>query len=220
MIVEFCGLPGCGKSTLISYCNPNPKYALNRTDLFNRVRYSSQFYRFFPDCFFFGRDNDIIKQYVKEYPLSNDWFNRMLYRLNHALIHSANKTIILEEGPLQYITSVPFDHNINVDVALRNVVALLCQKEALVFKCECPIDFAIDRIQKRRENGYTNNGRYDVSDNKLLYERLKIKESNINTVLGLVSCKVICIDMTLPLEDNAKIVIDSVNSITKHSIWF
>lgn len=222
MVVEMCGLPGCGKSTLIEKCFPNPQIVYNRRKIFRDVRIRSQIFKVIPHSFPMKNEYIILRDFANEYPNANKVFISKMYRLNYALNVSKAKLVLLDEGPIQHITSIAFDEEIKNDELLNEAVSVLSKDEVMVFYCRCPIDVTIGRLIERKENGYMNNGRYEVNDLSRLRKLLEIKDLNISTVLSRYNGKIIELNMQDSIDKNIEIIKDNIEKTTfieREKLW-
>ena len=159
MIIEMCGLPASGKSYLINKCKFDPKQFGDRKKLFRMVRYRSQILKIVPDGLPLKEDYNKLRTFYKEYPASSKVFRQKLLRLNYAINCCSSNNFILDEGPIQYITSIPFDKKIIENQMLRDSIAILCKDEPLLFYCKCPVRLSMERLRGRNMKGYMDNGR-------------------------------------------------------------
>jgi len=221
MVIEFCGLPGCGKSSLLNGCKPNYNVIYDRRKIFKKVRYQSQYFKILPGYLPLKKEYRILLKFIKDYPDSNKVFRSKLLRLNYALNNSSNHLVLLDEGPVQYLTSIPFDKKIIENDNLENAVSVLCKNEKMVFYCNCPVELSVNRLVHRKKEGYTDNGRYDIENAEELRKLLTIKEKNIKAVLQYYRGTIVEIDMNQPPEINIQLIKEKISELygDNHKIW-
>ena len=163
----------------------------------------------------------MLLDFIKDYPNSSKIFRSKLLRLNYALNNSSKNLILLDEGPIQYLTSIPFNERIIENEHLENAVSVLCKNEKLVFYCNCPVDLSVERLVKKKKEGYTDNGRYDIEDAEELRKLLLIKEGNIRAVLKHYPGTIIELDMSQPVDFNVHLIKEKISEISENnnSIW-
>ena len=220
-VVELLGIPGCGKSTLVDYCAPNPKYIIQRKDL-KPSKLEREFIRRFyidPKLIF---KNHAIHSFIKEYPEADKLFVRKLIEMHYKLKKTGVEIVLLDEGLIDRMTGIPFDKNLVIDNAFLNVVEMINSTEALVFNCQCPIEVSSERLRLRERTGDNASGRYYDKSDEILKNKLMIKQHNNDVVLSCYKGRIVTLDMTKPIEDNAKIIQDTINeefSIANKKLW-
>ena len=108
-VIEFLGKPGCGKSTLVEQCTPNPEYIIQRMDF----KPSDQERELIKSII----QNPLFYNYIKDYPEVNELFVRKLVEMHYKLKRTDDRLAILDEGLLDRITGIPFDREIIVNTA-------------------------------------------------------------------------------------------------------
>ena len=216
VIVELCGVPGCGKSTLLSYYEKhyNNKHFLMRNDLYPssrilrniQVRFDLIFYRFFKQ----KREEDIFKDLFEKYadaPIHSKFRIIDLYK-RISRLHDQKGILVLEEGPIQYLTSLSPKKIIELRSEIKDYFTLYDSFEYHVVYCVCDNETSINRIANRNKApGFFNVNRIDID------ELIEVKRANIETIIQASAYQYIKIDMTLSLERNAEILNRLINSI-------
>ena len=209
-VVELLGIPGCGKSTLVDYCAPNPKHIIQRNDLKPSELERELIRRFYIDSKSIFR-NRAIHSFINEYPEANQLFVRKLIETHCKLKKTGGKIVLLDEGLIDRMTGIPFDKQLIIDDAFFNVVNLINSTEALVFNCQCPIDVSIKRLRLRESLVSNASGRYYDKNDEILKTKLMTKQHNNDTFLSCYKGRVVTIDMTKPIEDTAIVIQDTIN---------
>ena len=217
--IELVGLPGCGKSTLIKECAPNPRRIIRREALWTNAEE-----RVFLRCLLQRPSlmHPVLYNYINTYPEADGLFVRKLVELHHKLTSPQSALALLDEGLLSHITSIPFDREIVVDDAFREMTSLAEGFTVLVFDCRCPIETAIERLRSRDRIGDNSRGRYYDENDEALKAKLRIKQQNIDTVLSFYNGRRVELDMLQPLGTNASIIKRTVSELfleLKGELW-
>ena len=199
-IIEFCGTPGCGKTTI---CNQIEGVLLQQG--YNVVNLHKKIYRYSNKFTFLNRIiNKLLECIYKFYPLnkqlkkalqvlspyrsndSTDWINRILgyYYWVRIAEKKGVEIALFDEGCLQFITSifhekkVEFDSKDIVD-ALKSIVY---RNRTIFIDCLIDINDNYQRLlsRNRKDNRFFN------GDEKSIVKLLKQKRENIDIVLGIL----------------------------------
>ena len=220
-LIEFAGLPGCGKTTLVNQLiaelqNKFSYKIIKRSDISYHInimwkyKWTIPFYFIF-FSFLYGNYKLKINliRYICQYP-----FNRFspIYAIYILLVikelpsvNFQNKIIILDEGVIQFMTSIPYEYNIKRNIVLQNIIVDLQNilSNCLCINCEINIDEAIDRIRKRGKQD-----RYKFSEN--LKPLLNTKAENLNFLIKKICTSTISINMMDSTDDKLNQIINNI----------
>lgn len=199
-IIEFYGLPGCGKTTLRNQLIQSP---LKR----------------------FGTINEVMTQYKKEsliYRITHlplkQWWQLTLFILSLSNIRSNRKSfyvvlyyktlaysycreksifdyVVVDHGLVQQVGSIL--HNMNYDLSEKSLGKLsrflYLMKETKTIYCQIPSELSLSRIKKRnRDSGRIDAMMYDrekalyyLEKEKSFFERISKTTKDINDVLDM-----------------------------------
>ena len=91
-----------------------------------------------------------------------------------------NDIYFLDEGAIQYITSVCYDSHIVLNDSLKQIIHLFYKRnKAIVCFLSVDIQTSIERI-KKRDFSYD---RYNLADIEIMRSLLKLKEANLKATL-------------------------------------
>ena len=205
-IIEFVGKPGCGKSTIVASCTPNPDYIIQTKDL----RPSAQEREWIKSVV----NYPLIHNFIKDYPGARELFIRKLIETHYKIKRKDGRLAILDEGLLERMVSIPFEREIIVNTAFLRLMDEVNKIESLVFNCQCPIDIDIERLQSR-ESIYGH--KVGDIDEEELKKKLRIKQHNIDTVLSFYKGYIVTLDMLQPVSTNVEIVRDTIRKFVSGS---
>lgn len=214
-IVEFNGLPGVGKSTLSDrfikqLLKKNILIADLKDVVFKNQKNSFENYLYIIKkiCSLKSiKFNIAVLRFTKDYKLSkqNVVYALRLIKLYNKLIDIIDEDefdyIVLDEGILQYVTSIPHDNLIEKNKNFYNVCNIIKKnfKDFLYIDCYLKKDELFSRIRKR--NNTIN--RFDTLPEDQLENILIVKQKNINILRECLNYpNNIYIDMELNIEEN------------------
>lgn len=192
-VIEFSGLPGSGKTTLINciLSNIDNNNIITRKELFNNFNKSSLLDKCIYSILCIDLDFFILLLYLAIIYNSDFKFVKKLIGLYLCMIYHQNtsiKDVILDEGFLQFITSIIFDLKLKDNKKLDKFVRLLFRKFNIIeIRCDINIDIAIKRIKERKRNLDRYSYNYDNTELKNL---LTTKEYNLNLLLKYARNKI------------------------------
>lgn len=201
MIVELCGLPGTGKSTLAD--DISKKIGVkNRTSLLQLDHMLNFKWKVVKHS---SKDWILTEEEKKLYRLSCEYTNHdslYIYRLLNIYRsikkHNIKDVYILEEGPIQYLSSIAYDTNLVETALLNQAVNIMTKHERVVILCECPMDIIVSRIRNRHKKS----DRYNFDDTAKMKKLLQLKKENIAFLLKHYNGSVYYLDMTKLVSDN------------------
>lgn len=216
-VIELLGIPGCGKSTLIKICAPNPEFVVQTKDLEASMK-RNRGCTAQPEV----PMPSTIRRFVEDYPNANALFVRKLAEAYNGLNELEDGIALLDEGLFNRITGIPYDREFMVDEAFHEMMKLVSEMEILVFDCRCPFDTALERLRSRPRVGYNNSGRYYDENDEVVKAKLRVKRQNIDTVLSAFTGRKIPLDMLQPLGLNVliiKSIVDEMFPDIKDRLW-
>ena len=221
-VIEFVGVPGCGKSTITKHVVDKLK-CLYKDDIIVRsdisVHINIMWKQRWTIPFFFIYHTIISKaglktkynllRFICQYSINSFSIIYATYILlfidavkkaqNHNMI------ILLDEGIIQFLTSIPHEYTIiegNVTDRILNSINELLNASCII-KCTIRDEIAINRIRTR---GKVDRFQYNENLKKLL----AVKGSNITYILSRISCRIININMEETIEHNTEVVINEI----------
>jgi len=187
-IIEFAGLPGCGKSTLcksfIAEKFPQKVYTYKDIIRFVSTKNRRKIYGIY------ARVNPFRWKLLKLLKAFSEKYDNIspqavfiliaLYDFTSVLqIFKKNSIVVLDEGFVQNITSIAHLQPINEDKELNDLVKYIqAKKNLFLVNCSADTDTVVERIRKRNGKDRFNS----ITDNKDLKNALSIKQDNITKV--------------------------------------
>lgn len=219
MIYEFYGCPGCGKSTLIK----------ETKDLLDKKGIP---YRTFNDIYF-GSQNNKLSRVSSHF---SSFFNPKQIRTNCSILKFALQTggvkstkyalrlislcakleaetgsglILLDEGIIQFISSLSFDSKLNAMPSLQNLINSLKTDLPEIQPVECRLNLD-ENIVRLRKRGNSKPTRYNsITSDETLKKLLTIKSENLSLIAGCFTSAIV-MDMTVSPEINAQKIVDII----------
>ena len=207
VIIELTGLPGCGKTTLINSVLNDPKYSgriITRDGLFSEKVPGTWIRKYF---IAFCASVLLCKSYFRSDMNNKKLYFKRLLQLMIYMDYKVRKTkdsiFILDEGIVQYVSSLAYDKEIEFDSGLKKLVRRFIKKyDPTVIDCHISVDTAYDRIMGR---GKTND-RYYLDDKDEVKRLLKIKRDNIDMIIKEFIGQVKTVDLMDKSADAAEIL--------------
>lgn len=220
MIVELCGLPGCGKTTLVSELKkayPNFEIYTRNEIVGNNILFYKVIHRaigitadkIYPAGYY--EKAKACLDFLSEYDSRDKRFMYKMLEQDRALRLNKSKNIILDEGLFQGITSLPYDKIIDNRDTLDKALCKVFDGELdyKVVRCKLQTDIIIERIRKRNRQD-----RYSNPDDAVLKELLDVKEKNTDIVfekMNDVNVMTATLDMGQDILDNIKKIYEIFN---------
>lgn len=221
IIVEFYGLPSCGKTTTITCLKNNlvsqgyhvgtlPEILLAAGD-FKRKWYKLTARRF-PEF--------ALLQLISEEKLQQDKIHRSRKALKRIFYeyHVLSKMkdsfdfCLVDQGLIQGLLSVYYDVGINNNTLVNNLLSELYDKifveKVLAVNAELSVNEAVDRIIARNKTG-KQAGRLDLLSGERLKEVMNVQFQNINIIKTSLPDFLCCFDINmreLPNDNSKKII--------------
>lgn len=203
IVVEFCGTPGVGKSTLcekiLSELYTIGLKADSREEWLKRDQHSllmklcRHAYYYFSN--FFRRYPTLIKKCANsEEKNLNKWLTKIIEADLFIISSKRNDIILFDEGIVQSVTSISHEKEITTDLLETSICAQkeIINRPYLIFNCYLDIPANIDRIRKRNRHD-----RFFNYSNEELPGQLQQKRRNIEKVLHANNrCKIVDLDMS------------------------
>lgn len=216
MIIELCGLPGCGKSTLskellrIWRGEAEGETVYDREDVLKKNLALRAMDRVLFDKWSGGQRKELIKIIYKNAKHDSDWERRYVHRLlelTEGIRRKCNENIFLDEGLIQYITSLSYVNPLMPGDELECLIERVFPDniDYYVVNCEIPVEIAMKRVKQRNRK----NDRYNVDIADMQKELMNVKKENICVLLesrALKRIKVINIGMMDKADKNAESV--------------
>ena len=224
-IIEFVGLPGCGKSTLarelistLSKENVIMTYHdfFSKKKLFilsNRTIFTPFIFIYYLFRFNYWTVIKSIWQFARQYPINEIRFVRVIFLIR--LYENIQKKlkikciIILDEGFIQFISSIPHDIVIKENELLQKLLITWenIVENTLFVDCRLSVEEDIDRIRKRNKNDRFKR----IENDKILAKLLQIKEYNLDVLTKKIARKKVTLNMADPVDTNIKYILDKLN---------
>lgn len=194
IILELNGLPGCGKTTIINEIIDNFRKAdMNVKSLDEVIKYKQKEIETKITqliCSFFTMKNlkfnfyIIILMFKIGLSLDRVRFSMRLIKLNYQIgrIKKSEKVdlMILDEGYIQFITSIPHNKQFNDGKTLRNICQFIENEhpDLRLVNCKISTEIAINRAQNRS----SSSSRFDKLDTNKLSKLMIIKQNNLERI--------------------------------------
>jgi|SRR5699024_8461497 len=221
-IIEFNGLPGVGKSTL---CNSLINELSNKSILIadlgdivfrNQKTKLDNYFYIMKVIFSIKRINFnmAVFKFTLDYRLSK---SNIVYALRLIKLYNKLKTsmekdefkyIILEEGIVQYITSIPHDKLIRKNENFYKLCDIIKKDFEDILQINCLLN--VTELLKRIRNRNSLKNRFDTLPEDELKRVLKIKNENIKLVRNIFNNE-ISIDTKKRLDENLNIILSRIS---------
>lgn len=203
-IIEFAGLPGCGKSTVSRQLEENLKkkgYSVKtRKDIMQGVEKGKRLLGNPLLWFNTGR----LLLYSLKYKNTDkyDYCIRIVYmnsQLKKIIKGNADEVFILEEGILQDLTAIAYNKPAEQNNYSRLALNILNQIKNHIFyvNCHLPLETDIERIQLRGRRDKKYGGDKDIKE---LKELLLMKRKNLDFFIS--KSGIMCLDVNMENEIN------------------
>lgn len=218
-IIEFCGLPGCGKSTLCdqiekilsdSNCIVNNLQKPLHVDKPNIIRKTLKMLDYLRYLCFMG-NRDLKKKLFHVKTVDNGQrYKKWAFRLlesNYRIYDAKRKGIeygLFDEGCIQFLTSLYGNMCVEDDVVRSLYDSIYGGNETIIFYCKVDSYINLERLKKRNRN----NDRFLTDSDKETLERLEQKKLSIKRAIEAFNLTVIEID--------TKNIESAVNECMKH----
>ena len=216
IIVELCGLPGAGKSTLIKEYTKHVSnfkiYTRSSLHSKNRILNYSQMKLRLWACkhSLYRYPSSIFDEVFASFPDASVHAKVRLMDLYKRInkIHLEDGYLILEEGPIQYFTSLSYTKAINETESFNTYWKLYEGYNYYPVYCDCEIDTCIERIRGRKKASAF----YDPDD-KDINSLLEIKRHNIIHSLSQLNPDYNVVSMNHDLDYSVKEFSSIMNGI-------
>lgn len=222
MIIELCGLPGCGKSTLFKELKKKWKEEGEKEPIYGREEVLKRnlairaLDRVLFDKYSVGERKELIRIINDNARHDSDWERRYIHRLlelTEGIRRMEGKNLILDEGLIQYITSLAYGSHLVAGEGLDNLIKKVFPKnvEYYIINCNIPVETSIERVRERNRK----NDRYDVGNEETRKKLMSVKKENIDILLNskvLKNKNILNLNMTDASDKNAETVWEFVNS--------
>lgn len=214
IILELNGCCGCGKSTLV--------FNLEKLLKKNKIKYitlskildqsNTKWYDYA-----LNSDRTLILRFLQYilslHPIRMSRFVYFKHIMN--LIHTIdengkNKVILLDEGIVQWISSIAYKDKILNIKTIRNLLnEIIKNREFIIINCNLDYKETIFRIKKRKRNiGRIDNYR----DDKQLLNLIKVQNSNLKKVRSIIPDQIKKLNINMQEEQtiNADIILKQI----------
>ena len=195
-IIEFYGLPGVGKSTICDLLEEKlnltgykviniqkQKKCITIQDKINKAILTLKSFAFIDNIKLYKILNNYKRVYGKN-ELSDYWIRRIIvtnYLLKKEIKRSTYDYILLDEGIVQFITSIVHDEVIKNDIYTDEIcknISNVYSNYTTVIHCNLDYKNIIGRLKKRNKK----NDRFIFTDEDMMLKVLKKKEKNLDTI--------------------------------------
>lgn len=204
IIIELDGLPGSGKSTTVNEAIQTlNKSFLLRSELLKwplpkkSFRFLALKLRIWANLF--------VHFALIKMPQKTTYFRRLVDLLLRIYFFCYNepddKTLLLDEGIVQYLSSLAYDKSIFLHFGLNRLIKRVFRDfNITVVYCIIPLTESAKRIKNRNRPG----DRYNVENEDRQSYLLQKKKDNIEAILKLFPGKVYEMNMTMNQNENAE----------------
>lgn len=221
-IIEFNGLPGCGKSTIcneiLRKSNKDKIISLNDVISLNSENRTKNMFNLIKTLISFKLFSFNIKVIKFSLRFGVNYtrliFAARLIKFNGNLHYYSKeypqKIAILDEGYIQYLTSIPHNREVDITRELKDIVKYVKANHNLTY-IHCEVDEEINYF--RLSNRSLTASRFDILSKRELVDVLKIKHKNICTIRSLMDKKRegIYVDTSEQIDFNISMIIKSLN---------
>ena len=185
-VIEFCGTPGCGKTTLCDLLTDELKAKGFTANNYNELKgsVSKAFFRYLFKKGFIGSCMRLM--FVMGFPNRD----RIVYGIKIAVVRcqidewsKSGKTdyLLFDEGILQYITTLSHGKAIvNLEKLPKVLKPIYECADTSVISCSVDIGTNIERLKKRGNKG----DRYLIGEAEQQKANLELKDKNIQAVIA------------------------------------
>lgn len=200
IIIELVGLPGCGKSTIIDIARGKRKdLFITRRDLFGiKIPY------IWLKQYSIKRRlwNDLRDIYRKTNMMKKKFYFERLIQLILYLTYCSesnpNSVILLEEGIVQYFSSLAYETDLDINLT-KVINEQLSTFNPIVIDCKIPVEIACKRINTRKKSG----DRYMIDNIAFQHKIMIQKRKNLDYILNLFNGLRFELDMEKNMEELA-----------------
>ena len=225
IIIEFNGLPGCGKSAvahnLIERLSKQEVQVLSCYDIPEGIEQ-----RFFhalydgsiPFCYKMAK---FIRSYKSSnwsflYSLRFAWY--FYQRYVHFIKSSSSQVLVIEQGLIQLLLSYSFS-DVIIDKSLikriiRDIQKSVFGEALLLINCEIDVNTSLERITQRGKNDGSRLDKILKSSDSSLVNIFKIQEDNLDIIWSTISESeyegVIHLDMNRTIDENTSFLVGCI----------
>lgn len=220
-IVELYGLPGCGKSSLtksllLDLQKNCTTEIIKRSDISMVINkyWNRPLYLFFVLLVHLFKPSNIklkilLLKYTISFPLNRYSIIYLLYMIIVIDLYknNNNKTIILDEGIVQFLSSIP--HNIPIPIKEVNLVKRISKTiesmniNYLCVECQLDREINVQRLKQRNRNDR-------FAYRKGLEDLLNTKESNLSLIANEIAKNKLIVNMQNECSINSLIILKSI----------
>jgi thymidylate kinase len=201
MIVELCGIPGCGKSTAITLLGEKCPGLLEGKgtwrELYPRGKWKRRIYRGFHTLrLALGIRSSREKELMRA--LATTERGTFVYRARAVILFGlmmrARGQFVMDEGLVQQMSSAAYRQRLCLPKDMAPPGSDI-EGGYVIIRFDCPVDECMNRNRKR---GRSN--RYNPDSDNELRKVLEVKRDNLNLLTDMMGCRVFDIDTTQPPE--------------------
>lgn len=213
LIVELNGAPGCGKSTLCNqvlgelqsrgYLAGTLQDVVFRKQRNKMTNYIQMLFILFSVKRY--KLNYAVAKLARDYGLERGRvlfalrFLKFLSKLESTLKDEKFDLLLLDEGIVQYLTSIPHDKEIKQNTHYEKVCEMVQTLYNRVIQVNCHIEFE-ENVRRAKQRGQVNS-RFDHLPEEQLRKALSVKRYNIDLVRKrLAARKIVNINMTEDIQ--------------------
>jgi len=222
-IIELSGLPGCGKSTIVTEIEKNfQKQKLLTIQNLSQDRkkfLNNKYLQFLMDVFSLKNlnVNFLIILYTFSYKVTKERLGRITKSIIfNAKLYEKSKEenqeyLVLDQGIIVLLTSIPHENIIKENLIFISLVKALKRKYKNTLFINCTLDKkkVIQQIRMRNKEGH----RFDSLSAEMLENLLDIRKYNLELVQKYLQAdsKVLVLDMKVENEINVEKILKFIN---------
>lgn len=215
IVIEFNGLPGCGKSTTARALKDrlNKLHHTSVTSYYKTSLYKKKIVQLF-----WHKNIVLIFRLLRLALLQKDVYAALpgllaICRYNqmyHMYAKNRNDVLLIDQGIAQGFLSMSHTNHFARPDLIEKIASTLNLQDIkfVMVNCDISVEESLCRIQKR----HTNGGRLDNMDNIDLTNALKVQDMNLRTIRSCLTRKMPLDSITISTHDSVE---DNVDKIIK-----
>lgn len=229
-IIELNGLPGVGKTTICNSVVQNMRSSNivihTKQDIYENYLSLSRLRKIIPHIGILLKFRKYlfywyVLKFASDYGFDKEILNRIRilllynYLINQHLDKNLSDILLLDEGLIQQLTSIPHGRIIKINRNTIRLTKYIHRRMNHTMYVNCFLD--LEKARYRIQNRINHKSRFDKVNNERLLSLLNIKMQNLKYLRCFLQPDVsLSINMDSSVEENAMILINLTNQL-KHN---